>query len=67
MATPYETKFAGFLEMCAAAKKGKLDVVLIHHPEVLGDNYEEIVESLVDGSPEIGAFLPDNDIGTGWR
>ncbi|MBP6627822.1 MAG: hypothetical protein KA297_00235 [Kofleriaceae bacterium] len=46
MATKYEQKFSGFLKMCDEAKAGKLDVVLIHHPEVLGDNYDEIVESL---------------------
>lgn len=46
MATAYEAKFAQFLRMCAEAKKGNLDVVLIHHPEVLGDDYAEIVESL---------------------
>ena len=32
--------------MCDEAKAGKLDVVLIHHPEVLGDNFDELVESL---------------------
>ena len=46
MTTAYEQKFADFLRMCADAKKGKLEVVLIHDPETLGDNYGEIVESL---------------------
>jgi hypothetical protein len=46
MTNAYERKFAGFLRMCNEAKKGNLDVVVIHHPEVLGDNYAEIVESL---------------------
>lgn len=46
MPTKYEEKFSGFLQMCDEARRGKLDVVLVHHPEVLGDNYEEIVESL---------------------
>jgi hypothetical protein len=32
--------------MCAQAKAQGIDVVIIHHPEVLGDNYSEIVESL---------------------
>ncbi len=42
----YETKFKSFIEMCAKAKVDGIDVVDIHHPEVLGDNYSEIVESL---------------------
>lgn len=46
MTTPYEQKFAEFLAMCDQAKKGKLDVVVVHDPETLGDNYAEIVESL---------------------
>jgi len=46
MPTDYEQKFAGFLRMCEEAKEGKLDVVVIHHPETLGDTYAEIVESL---------------------
>ena len=46
MATAYERKFSEFLRMCDEAKKGNLDVVLIHHPEVLGDDYSEMVESL---------------------
>jgi hypothetical protein len=43
---PYETKFKNFIEMCARAKEKGIDVVFVHHPEVLGDNYSEIVESL---------------------
>ncbi len=46
MTTGYEQKFADFLRMCDEAKKGKLDVVVVHHPETLGDDYPEIVESL---------------------
>lgn len=42
-ASPYEQKFADFIHMLAETKD---EVVLIHHPEVLGDSYEEIVESL---------------------
>lgn len=41
MATAYEQKFADFLRMCAEAKKGKLDVVIVHDPETLGDDYAE--------------------------
>ena len=42
----YEQKFAGLRRLCEEAKRRHLDVVLIHHPEVLGDNYLEIVEGL---------------------
>lgn len=42
----YATKFKNFIEMCAQAKAQGIDAVIIHHPEVLGDNYSEIVESL---------------------
>ncbi len=42
----YETKFKNLIEMCAQAKAQGIDVVVVHHPEVLGDNYAEIVESL---------------------
>ena len=46
MPSPYETKFADFLRMCEQAKKGKLDVVMVPDPQTLGDNYDELVESL---------------------
>ena len=42
----YEEKFKGFIEMCTKSKAKSIDVVVVHHPEVLGDNYAEIVESL---------------------
>jgi predicted GTPase len=42
----YEAKFAGLLKLCADARASGVDVVAIHHPEVLGDDYTEIVESL---------------------
>lgn len=32
--------------MCEATKNDGIEVVVIDHPEVLGDNYAEIVESL---------------------
>jgi len=40
----YEQRFAQFLELCGKTRKG--DVVIIAMPSVLGDNYEEIIESL---------------------
>jgi len=39
----YERKFADFIRMLAESKE---QLVVIHHPEVIGDTYEEIVESL---------------------
>ena len=42
----YEEKFKNFIEMCAQAKADGTDLILVHHPEVLGDTYAEIVESL---------------------
>ena len=42
----YERKFASFIEMCKEAQKDNIPNVIISHPQVLGDNYEEIVESL---------------------
>lgn len=41
--TPYEEKFADFIRLLAEAPE---QLVVIHHPQVLGDTYEEIVESL---------------------
>jgi hypothetical protein len=43
--TRYEVKFKTFIQMLVEAKMGGVDVVLIHHPEVLGDTYTELVES----------------------
>ena len=48
-ASPYEQKFAGFIEAVEEAEAspaiGKI-VLTIDHPEMLGDDYDEIVESL---------------------
>ena len=41
----YERKFAGFISVCKKANPSG-DVLIIDHPEVLGDTYGEIVESL---------------------
>ncbi len=39
----YMQKFADFIRMLAEMKE---EAILIHHPRVTGDTYEEIVESL---------------------
>jgi dihydrodipicolinate synthase/N-acetylneuraminate lyase len=42
----YETKFAEFIRMCRDAKTSGLKVIVVAHPSVIGDTYEEIIESL---------------------
>jgi hypothetical protein len=42
----YETKFADFMKMCDDAAKERVSVVIVPTPAVLGDTYEEIIESL---------------------
>jgi hypothetical protein len=42
----YEIKFADFIRLCKEVKATKAKVVLINNPEALGDNYDEMVESL---------------------
>jgi hypothetical protein len=43
---PYEQKFANLFALCEEAASGKFAVVIIAHPEVLGDTYEEVMISL---------------------
>ena len=42
----YEKKFASFIEMCKKAKQDNIPKVVIAHPQILGDNYGEVIESL---------------------
>lgn len=42
----YETKFSEFIGMIETTKKTKIPNVLVAFPWVLGDTYEEIIESL---------------------
>ncbi|MHC4676565.1 MAG: hypothetical protein ACYTBZ_29110 [Planctomycetota bacterium] len=42
----YDSKFAEFTKMCETAKSSGVDKLVIHHPEVLGDTYDELIESL---------------------
>jgi hypothetical protein len=39
----YEEKFAEFVRLLNESKE---QLIMINHPQALGDNYEEIVESL---------------------
>ncbi|MDD5708272.1 MAG: hypothetical protein PHR35_20330 [Kiritimatiellae bacterium] len=42
----YESKFADFIAMCAKAKTDGVSDVVVDAPCVIGDNYEEVMESL---------------------
>jgi hypothetical protein len=43
---PYATKFADFITKVAQAKATGCDCILIAEPWVIGDTYDEIIESL---------------------
>lgn len=40
----YESKFASFIHLCKTTPRGA--ILCVANPHILGDNYEEIVESL---------------------
>lgn len=42
----YESKFTNFIRLCAEAKTKGTDSVVVAFPWVLGDNYDEVIESL---------------------
>lgn len=46
MENDYERKFEGFIKMCAEAKGKDVDEVMVARPWVLGETYEELIESL---------------------
>ena len=43
---PYEEKFSGLLRLWKEAEKGDFEIVVVAKPEILGDNYEELVGNL---------------------
>lgn len=43
---PQEEKFSGLLRTCEQAKKGEFEIVIVAKPEILGDDYEELVGNL---------------------
>jgi len=47
MNTPpgYEKKFADFIRLCSEAKSNGVAQVMVGYPWVLGDTYDELVES----------------------
>ncbi|WP_394849588.1 hypothetical protein LZC95_19325 [Pendulispora brunnea] len=42
----YEEKFADLIKLCQNATRDGANLVLLPEPEILGDTYEELVESL---------------------
>jgi hypothetical protein len=46
MPSGYEKKFADFIKLCSEAKAKGATQVTVAFPWVLGDTYEEIIESL---------------------
>lgn len=42
----YEKKFADFINLCEKAKTDGIGQVIVAAPWVIGDNYDEIIESL---------------------
>jgi hypothetical protein len=42
----YERKFDEFLKLCDDTASGGYEVVIIAYPEVLGDNYDELLRNL---------------------
>jgi hypothetical protein len=42
----YEKKFADFIRLCSEAKMNGVSKVIVAYPWAIGDNYEEIIESL---------------------
>lgn len=42
----YEKKFADFIRLCSEAKANGVSQVMIPYPWVIGDTYEEMIESL---------------------
>ena len=43
---PYEEKFSGLLGLWEEAKKGEFEIVVVASPEILGDDYEELVGNM---------------------
>lgn len=42
----YDEKFAGLIRLCESEKSRGAEFLMVTHPQVLGDTYEELVESL---------------------
>ena len=42
----YETKFADLIRLCKETKAKGIPNIVVGFPSALGDNYEEVIESL---------------------
>lgn len=61
----YDEKFAGLIRLCESEKARGAEFLMVTHPQVLGDTYKEIVESLnriADTKLKI-AIVPRNERG----
>lgn len=43
---PYHEKFAGLLRLCAEARQGEFQIIMVTSPEILGDDYGELIRNL---------------------
>lgn len=46
MPTPYEEKFPELIRLVAQAKSDQVECLIVAAPQVLGDNYAELIQSL---------------------
>jgi dihydrodipicolinate synthase/N-acetylneuraminate lyase len=46
MPSGYERKFAEFIRLCRESKANGIPNIVVGFPSALGDNYEEVIESL---------------------
>jgi hypothetical protein len=62
----YEEKFAAFIRQCKTVKEQGAITVIVRCPEMLGDTYEELVESL-SRVAELGLQLVVAEPSRSWR
>ncbi len=43
---PYEEEFSGLLGLWEEAKKGEFEIVVVAKPEILSDDYDELITNL---------------------
>ncbi len=43
---PHEQKFDGFLRLCDEAANGDFQIVVVAFPDILGDDYDELIRNL---------------------
>jgi len=52
----YEVKFQSFIKLCEKAKADQLECLVVAEPWMIGDNYDEVMESLARVA-EVGLAL----------